>query len=118
MAGFPEICKPPASIPKPSPRWCSPTPILIMCGALSPRTAALRFPNATYFVGAAEWDYWMDPEYRVNMPAELHAFAEGAQRDLRAVRDRIVMLRPGDDIVPGLRAIDTAGHTFSGTVGW
>jgi glyoxylase-like metal-dependent hydrolase (beta-lactamase superfamily II) len=78
----------------------------------------LRFPNATYFVGAAEWDYWMDPEYRVNMPAELHAFAEGAQRDLRAVRDRIVMLRPGDDIVPGLRAIDTAGHTFSGTVGW
>ena len=89
-----------------------------MCGALSPRTAALRFPNATYFVGAAEWDYWMDPEYRVNMPAELHAFAEGAQRDLRAVRDRIVMLRPGDDIVPGLRAIDTAGHTFSGTVGW
>jgi glyoxylase-like metal-dependent hydrolase (beta-lactamase superfamily II) len=72
---------------------------------------SLRFPNATYFVGAAEWDYWMDPEYRVNMPAELHAFAESAQRDLRAVRDRVVMLKPGDDIVTGLRAVDTAGHT-------
>ncbi len=48
----------------------------------------LRFPNATYYVGAAEWDYWMDPDYRNNMPSELHEFAEGAQR-----------------------AIDTAGHT-------
>jgi glyoxylase-like metal-dependent hydrolase (beta-lactamase superfamily II) len=72
---------------------------------------SLRFPNATYFVGAAEWDYWMDPDYRSNMPTELHAFAEGAQRDLRAIRDRVVMLKPGNDIVTGLRAVDTAGHT-------
>jgi glyoxylase-like metal-dependent hydrolase (beta-lactamase superfamily II) len=72
---------------------------------------SLRFPNATYFVGAAEWDYWMDPDYRSSMPAELHTFAEGAQRDLRAIRDRVVMLKPGDDVVTGLRAIDTAGHT-------
>src|ERR1700722_6922141 len=39
----------------------------------------LRFPNATY--------------------------------DLGAIRDRVVMLKPGDDIVTGLRALDTAGHT-------
>ncbi len=71
----------------------------------------LRFPNATYYVGAAEWDYWMDPDYRNNMPSELHEFAEGAQRDLGAIRDRVVILKPGDDIVTGLRAIDTAGHT-------
>ncbi len=56
----------------------------------------LRFPNATYYVGAAEWDYWMDPDYRNNIPSELHEFAEGAQRDL---------------VVTGLRVIDTAGHT-------
>jgi glyoxylase-like metal-dependent hydrolase (beta-lactamase superfamily II) len=71
----------------------------------------LRFPNATYYVGAAEWNFWMDPDYRNNMPAVLHEFAEGAQRDLGAVRDRVVMLKPGDDVVTGLRAIDTAGHT-------
>jgi glyoxylase-like metal-dependent hydrolase (beta-lactamase superfamily II) len=74
-------------------------------------SGSLRFPNATYYVGAAEWNFWMDPDYRNNMPAVLHEFAEGAQRDLGAVRDRVVMLRPGDDIVTGLRAIDTAGHT-------
>jgi glyoxylase-like metal-dependent hydrolase (beta-lactamase superfamily II) len=71
----------------------------------------LRFPNATYYIGAAEWDFWMDPDYRNNMPAALHEFAVGAQRDLGAIRDRVVMLKPGDDIVTGLRAIDTAGHT-------
>jgi glyoxylase-like metal-dependent hydrolase (beta-lactamase superfamily II) len=71
----------------------------------------LTFPNATYYVGAAEWDFWMDPNYRNSMPAAVHEFARGAQRDLGAVKDRVVMLRPGDDIVTGLRALDTAGHT-------
>jgi glyoxylase-like metal-dependent hydrolase (beta-lactamase superfamily II) len=71
----------------------------------------LRFPNATYYVGAAEWNFWMDPDYRNNMPAVLHEFAEAAQRDLGAVEERVVMLKPGDDIVTGLRALDTSGHT-------
>jgi glyoxylase-like metal-dependent hydrolase (beta-lactamase superfamily II) len=74
-------------------------------------SGSLRFPNATYYVGAAEWNFWMDPDYRNNMPDVLHEFAEGAQRDLGAIRDRVVMLKPGDDIVTGLRALDTAGHT-------
>jgi glyoxylase-like metal-dependent hydrolase (beta-lactamase superfamily II) len=74
-------------------------------------SGSLRFPNATYYVGAAEWNFWMDPDYRNTMPPVLHEFAEGAQRDLGAIRDRVVMLKPGDDIVTGLRALDTAGHT-------
>jgi glyoxylase-like metal-dependent hydrolase (beta-lactamase superfamily II) len=74
-------------------------------------SGSLRFPNATYYVGAAEWNFWMDPDYRNNMPDVLHEFAEGAQRDLGAIRERVVMLKPGDDIVTGLRALDTAGHT-------
>ena len=72
---------------------------------------SLRFPNATYYVGAAEWNFWMDPDYRNSMPSVLHPFAEGARRDLGAISDRVVMLKPGDDIVTGLRALDTAGHT-------
>jgi glyoxylase-like metal-dependent hydrolase (beta-lactamase superfamily II) len=72
---------------------------------------SLRFPNATYYIGAAEWNFWMDPDYLANMPAELHEFALGAQRDLGAIKDRVVMLKPGDDVVTGLKALDTAGHT-------
>lgn len=71
----------------------------------------LRFPNAAYHVGAAEWDFWTDPDFRSRMPEALHGFALGAQRDLGAFRDRAVMTRSGDEIVPGLRALDTAGHT-------
>jgi glyoxylase-like metal-dependent hydrolase (beta-lactamase superfamily II) len=74
-------------------------------------SGSLRFPNATYYVGAAEWNFWMDPDYRNTVPDVLHEFAEGAQRDLGAIRDRVVMLKPGNDIVTGLRALDTAGHT-------
>jgi glyoxylase-like metal-dependent hydrolase (beta-lactamase superfamily II) len=70
-----------------------------------------RFPNATYYIGAAEWDFWMDPAFASSMPSVLHAFAQGAQRDLSAVRERIVLMKDGDDILPGLQAIATPGHT-------
>lgn len=71
----------------------------------------LRFPNATYYIAAAEWDYWMDPDYQVNMPDVLHDFARGTQRDFAAIKERTVMVKPGDDIVTGLRVLDSPGHT-------
>jgi glyoxylase-like metal-dependent hydrolase (beta-lactamase superfamily II) len=71
----------------------------------------LRFPNAVYHVGGAEWDFWMDPNYQATMPAALHGFAKGAQRDLDAIKDRTVRLKPGDEVIGGLRVLDTAGHT-------
>ena len=43
---------------------------------------SLRFPNATYYVGMTEWEFWMDKDYRANMPDVLHDFARGAQHDL------------------------------------
>ena len=71
----------------------------------------LRFPNATYYVGAAEWDFWTDPNFLTTMPSALHEFARGAQRDLGAVRERAVMLQAGDEVVTGLQALATPGHT-------
>jgi glyoxylase-like metal-dependent hydrolase (beta-lactamase superfamily II) len=71
----------------------------------------LRYPNATYYIGASEWNFWMDPDYLTAMPSVLHGFANAAQRDLGAIKERAVMLKPGDDVVGGLRAVDTAGHT-------
>src|SRR5262249_23577997 len=40
-----------------------------------------------------------------------HNFAAGAARNLQRVKDKIRTVKPGEDIVTGLRAIDTAGHT-------
>jgi glyoxylase-like metal-dependent hydrolase (beta-lactamase superfamily II) len=70
-----------------------------------------RFPNATYYVGVAEWGFWMDPDFTSSMRSVLHEFAKGAQRDLSAVCDRIVLVKDGDEIMPGLHAIATPGHT-------
>lgn len=80
-------------------------------GATLASDGSLLFPNAAYFVGAAEWDYWMDPDFFSKAPEGIHEFGRSAQRDLGAVRDRAVMLKPGDDVISGIRAIDTAGHT-------
>ena len=74
-------------------------------------TVDLAFPNATYLVGQVEWDFWMDPNFLTRMPAGLHDFARGTRRALEAVKDRVVFLQPGDDVLPGLRALDTIGHT-------
>ena len=79
-------------------------------GALA-ADGSLRFPNATYYISSSEWKFWMDPDYLTSMPAQLHEFARGARRDLTAMSNRIVSLKPGDDIVTGLRVLDTAGHT-------
>jgi glyoxylase-like metal-dependent hydrolase (beta-lactamase superfamily II) len=80
-------------------------------GATLDEDGRLQFPNATYFVGATEWDFWMDRDFFRTRPQALHGFARGAQRDLGAISDRVVMLKPGDDVVTGIRALDTAGHT-------
>jgi glyoxylase-like metal-dependent hydrolase (beta-lactamase superfamily II) len=79
-------------------------------GNLAPGSG-LMFPNATYYVSAAEWQFWMDPDYRTTMPDVLHEFARGSQRDLSAVKERVKLVKPGDDIVTGIRVLDTAGHT-------
>jgi glyoxylase-like metal-dependent hydrolase (beta-lactamase superfamily II) len=79
-------------------------------GMLGP-DGRLSFPNAAYYVSAAEWQFWMDPNYRTSMPDALHEFARGAQRDLSAIRERVTLVKPGDNIVAGLRVLDTAGHT-------
>lgn len=72
---------------------------------------SLRFPNATYHVGAAEWGFWMDRDYLSSMPEALHEFARGAQRDLNAIAERVTLLKPGDEVVTGMSALDTPGHT-------
>jgi glyoxylase-like metal-dependent hydrolase (beta-lactamase superfamily II) len=72
---------------------------------------ALAFPNAAYFVGQAEWDFWTNPDLPGQMPEEYRPFATGAQRDLAAVEERVMLVKDGDAIAPGVSVIDTPGHT-------
>ncbi|MER9431972.1 MBL fold metallo-hydrolase [Mesorhizobium sp. M0408] len=74
-------------------------------------TGKLRFPNATYYIGAAEWDFWMTPDYASSMLEVLHPFAQGLQRDLSAIRERVMTVKDKDEVLPGIHAIATPGHT-------
>jgi glyoxylase-like metal-dependent hydrolase (beta-lactamase superfamily II) len=72
---------------------------------------ALVFPNAAYHVGEAEYDFWMDPDLSSKVPAEMGDFVRGAQRNIGAVKERVTMIRPEAEVVPGIGAIATPGHT-------
>lgn len=70
-----------------------------------------RYPDAMHYVNAAEWDFWMDPALLSKMPAEMQGFVTGAQQNWTAIKDKVTMLKPGDDVIAGLRLLDTPGHT-------
>ncbi len=73
--------------------------------------SVLNFPNAAYYCAAAEWDFWMGKDILTQMPKEMHPFVLGAQKHLNGAKDRVTMVKPGDDIVSGIRVLDTFGHT-------
>jgi glyoxylase-like metal-dependent hydrolase (beta-lactamase superfamily II) len=71
----------------------------------------LTLPNAAFYVGAAEWDFWHSDNAALGLPAERAGFVTGARRNYAAIKDRVKMFKPGDDIVTGLRIVATPGHT-------
>lgn len=71
---------------------------------------SLRFPNARYFVGRKEFDFWTGPEAAA-LPKGVQPFVEGARRDLLAIADIATFFEDGDEILRGIRAIATPGHT-------
>ena len=69
------------------------------------------FPNATYMIGKSEWDYWIDPE-TVNTIGEARTtFAVGARRRLALIEENITFFNDGEEILPGIAARATFGHT-------
>jgi glyoxylase-like metal-dependent hydrolase (beta-lactamase superfamily II) len=80
-------------------------------GAMTTAQGRLLYPNARYYVSGSEWDFWTDPSFELRRPTVLHEFAKGAQRDLLAVRDRVTMVKEGDEIASGISIVATPGHT-------
>ncbi len=71
------------------------------------------YPNASYVVSAVEWDVWADQDVMQKMPAVLanDRIVHGARNHFSRVRDKVRMVRHGDEIVSGVRVIGTPGHT-------
>ncbi len=70
-----------------------------------------RFPNASYVMGAHEWDFWMAPDILSKVPETLHGFALGAQRSLSPVAEKTHRISGETAIAPGITMVDTPGHT-------
>lgn len=69
------------------------------------------FPDARHFMGRAEWDYWYDPATVDTIGAERAAFAVGAKRRMEMIEDIVEFFDDGDEVVPGIAAVLTPGHT-------
>ncbi|MCW1950383.1 MAG: MBL fold metallo-hydrolase [Octadecabacter sp.] len=71
----------------------------------------LLFPNARHMMGQQEWDYWTNPETIDTIDEGRTTFAVGAARRLARIEDTITFFNDGDEILTGVAARATFGHT-------
>lgn len=69
------------------------------------------FYDATYMMGRAEWDYWWNPETVNTIGDARAAFAVGAKRRMEAIEGSVILFDDGDEVLPGISAVATHGHT-------
>lgn len=71
-----------------------------------------NFPNAQIFVSQADLEYWSS-DARIGGPGEhsLHA----VRKNLLPNLDRVLFYEDGKDVIPGVQAMLTAGHTVGHT---
>ncbi|MGQ7791586.1 MBL fold metallo-hydrolase [Faunimonas sp. B44] len=69
------------------------------------------FSEASYHVARPEWDFWMADDVLSRLPETAHSFAAGAQRNYEAIEDRVTFFEAGQEILPGVEAVESFGHT-------
>ncbi|MGB3247278.1 MAG: MBL fold metallo-hydrolase [Sulfitobacter sp.] len=69
------------------------------------------FSRASYMIGKTEWDYWMNPTTVDDIGEGRVSFAVGAQRRLALIEDNVTFFDDGAEILPGVAARATFGHT-------
>jgi glyoxylase-like metal-dependent hydrolase (beta-lactamase superfamily II) len=65
------------------------------------------FPKARYVFGATEFDFWKRGNVREARKFNRELFMKIAV----PLADRASFINPGEEVVPGIRAIDAAGHS-------
>jgi len=66
------------------------------------------FPNARYVAGATEYDFWTHSD---RMSGDTAGVAQLTRNMVVPVRDKTRFIKPGDDVVGGITAVDAMGHT-------
>ena len=71
----------------------------------------LLFPDAQYHMHQREWNYWLADDTLAKTPDARKSFVAGAQNRLPLLQDNIRLFQWGDELLPGVEAVDTHGHT-------
>lgn len=86
------------------------------CGGLIADDGKHNFPNAQYYIGQPDFDYWTDDAtIPANYPARPRFLAQ-ARNNLLPVRDRIHFYKDGEQILPGVTVLSAPGHTVSHSI--
>jgi glyoxylase-like metal-dependent hydrolase (beta-lactamase superfamily II) len=72
------------------------------------KAGQLVFPNARYVFGADDFDYWNKGE---NIREARKFNRELYVKIVVPLANRATMIKPGDEVVPGIRAVDAFGHS-------
>ena len=81
-------------------------------GGIMAADGSRNFPNAQIYISQADLEFWTDDK-RLGTPAEGSALA--ARKNLIPNRDRIVFYKDGQEVIPGVQAMLTPGHTVGHT---
>nr|WP_246669014.1 MBL fold metallo-hydrolase [Ancylobacter sp. TS-1] len=71
----------------------------------------LAFPNAEIMVPEAEWAFWMDEGEESRAPDALKANFQNVKRVFKDIDSKVARFAWDKEVVPGLTAVDAAGHT-------
>lgn len=79
------------------------------CWGLMSAGGAPNFPNAQIAISQADFDFWTDESKAQG--DMMKPMIEGTRRQLLPIRARMIFLKDGQEVVPGVRAMAAPGHT-------
>lgn len=66
------------------------------------------FPNASYVISEVEFDFWNNKD---KLPKALEGFAKVFDANTEGLKEKFRTIKPGEEIVTGIEAVATYGHT-------
>ena len=84
------------------------------CFGIMTQKGARNFPNAKIYMAQADFEFWTD-EGKASASDMMKMMIGGARQNLVPNRDRMVFVKDGQELVPGIMAISTPGHTVGHT---
>jgi glyoxylase-like metal-dependent hydrolase (beta-lactamase superfamily II) len=82
-------------------------------GGILAEDGSRNFPNAQIYIAQIDLEYWTDEAARKGTSGEGSMLA--ARKNLLPNRDRIIFYNDGKEVIPGVQAMATPGHTYGHT---